>query len=526
MKTKLIIFLLAICGIANAQITFEKNYGTNQGDWASKIIQQSNGEYVLTGVTNGYGAGGDIFLLKIDTVGNIKWIKNLFGVNTDNPYDMIMNNDGGFSIVGSTGSFGVGNTDGIFITTDSLASVLRTTTYGTSSDYDELHSIQKTNNGYILGGTNAWSFVGPEIYKVDSMGNKIWSFVLSTGTNADILKSIYQTNDNNLIILRSTNPSYGNSFAIIKLGYNGNFIWAKQYATTNSNNQMSASKMKHTNDNGYIVTGYIEQNGGGSANIFLLKTDSMGNKKWFKTYGGVFQEYGNDVIETSDNGYAVTGSTNSFGFGSNDAFILKTDSLGTFKWAKTYGDAWENKAVSIIQTLDGGFACVGNTTLNGTNVDSLNILFIKTDAYGNSNCKDTIWSPDVTNAVYGLTSVNYSLIPYGVTTFPTVISHSKNFSTRNFCPQTGIEEFKLLKSNISIFPNPFYSITTLESETVLDNAKLIIYNSFGQEVQVVEKIKGNKIILHRDNLSSGIYFLRLFQDQNAIAACKLIITNN
>src|SRR6185295_9949343 len=100
------------------------------------------------------GAGGNIFLMNLNQQGHIVWVKDFFGVNDDTPYDMILNQNGGASIVGSTYSFGTGNYDGIFLITDSLANVQHTTTYGTPASTDEIHCILKIDNGYILGGAN------------------------------------------------------------------------------------------------------------------------------------------------------------------------------------------------------------------------------------------------------------------------------------------------------------------------------------------------------------------------------------
>ncbi|MBK8364482.1 MAG: hypothetical protein IPL24_12675 [Bacteroidetes bacterium] len=83
-------------------MTFQKNYGTHYVDYASKIIQNNNGDFFITGVTQGFGAGGNIFLMNMASDGSIKWVKDFFGVNSDIPYDMISNQDGGFSLVGST----------------------------------------------------------------------------------------------------------------------------------------------------------------------------------------------------------------------------------------------------------------------------------------------------------------------------------------------------------------------------------------------------------------------------------------
>ncbi|MFI5163720.1 MAG: T9SS type A sorting domain-containing protein [Bacteroidia bacterium] len=88
----------------------------------------------------------------------------------------------------------------------------------------------------------------------------------------------------------------------------------------------------------------------------------------------------------------------------------------------------------------------------------------------------------------------------------------------------GINEIKN-KISLAIYPNPFSTETTLKTTDNFKNATLTIYSVSGQQVKQIKNISGQTIQLQRDNLTSGIYFLRLSQDNNIIAADKLIITD-
>lgn len=89
---------------------------------------------------------------------------------------------------------------------------------------------------------------------------------------------------------------------------------------------------------------------------------------------------------------------------------------------------------------------------------------------------------------------------------------------------TGIPYTDNKRRSLNIFPNPFSDLTTFQSDKTLQNAKLIIYNLYGQEVKQLDNISGQTILFHRDNLQSGIYFSHLIQDRNIISSDKLIIT--
>ena len=90
---------------------------------------------------------------------------------------------------------------------------------------------------------------------------------------------------------------------------------------------------------------------------------------------------------------------------------------------------------------------------------------------------------------------------------------------------TGIDK-KEIKLSFKVFPIPFYSSATLQANKNLNNATLTIYNSFGQQVKQIKNIYSEAIVLQRDNLPSGLYFLQLTQDDKTIVSDKLVIVDN
>jgi len=95
---------------------------------------------------------------------------------------------------------------------------------------------------------------------------------------------------------------------------------------------------------------------------------------------------------------------------------------------------------------------------------------------------------------------------------------------RHKCSTAGISSITR-SYKISIYPNPFSSQTFLRTDTPLHNATLMIENVFGQVVKEIKNISGQTVTLHRDNLPSGLYFIRLTEENKTIAADKLIITD-
>ena len=90
---------------------------------------------------------------------------------------------------------------------------------------------------------------------------------------------------------------------------------------------------------------------------------------------------------------------------------------------------------------------------------------------------------------------------------------------------TGINSMQNSKTVINAYPNPFSTQTTLKTDQTLKNATLTVYNSFGQQVKEIKNISGQTVVLNRDNLASGLYFIRLTEDNKTFYIGKLVITN-
>jgi len=97
-------------------------------------------------------------------------------------------------------------------------------------------------------------------------------------------------------------------------------------------------------------------------------------------------------------------------------------------------------------------------------------------------------------------------------------------NTNYICSTTGIDENNTEK-DVFIFPNPFSSTTTVQTDNVFKDATLIVYNLHGQQVKQIKNISGQTVTLHRDNLPMGLYFIHLTQDNKTITTDKLIITD-
>lgn len=116
-------------------------------------------------------------------------------------------------------------------------------------------------------------------------------------------------------------------------------------------------------------------------------------KGFEKIYGGTgIYEQGYSVEQTSDGGFIVAGETNSFGAGNTDMYLIKTNSDGDTLWSKTYGGINGDYATSVLQNTDSGYIVLGTTYFSSTG----HIYIVKTDLNG-----DTLWTKTISNSSIG-----------------------------------------------------------------------------------------------------------------------------
>jgi len=208
------------------------------------------------------------------------------------------------------------------------------------------------------------------------------------GSHYDRGYSVHQTSDDGYIITGET-KSYGageNDLWLIKTDVSGDELWTNTFGGTSSD---GGNSVQETSDGGYIITGYTESYGSGKRDIWLIKTDELGNTMWTKTFGGNDHDKGYCVKQTSDDGYIITGETKSYGAGEYDLWLIKTDVSGDTGWTRTFGGVYTDVGKSVQQTFDGGYIVTGWTEWTTITRIEADIWLIKMDESGNE-----IWTKD------------------------------------------------------------------------------------------------------------------------------------
>ncbi|WPO83397.1 hypothetical protein SD427_03385 [Chryseobacterium sp. JJR-5R] len=324
------------------RLIWQKTYGGTGDDTARSIIQTADGGYAVAGDSssnNGNASGNhgssDMWIIKISSSGALQWQRSLGGSNLDNAFSIVQSTDGGYAVAGRT----------------------------------------ESNDGNVSGyhgGVDLW------VVKLSSTGTLQWQKTFG-GTDGEVANSIITTADGGYTIAGYTRSNDGdasgnhglNDFWIIKINSAGTLQWQRTYGGTNAE---IANSLFATVDGGYALAGYTRSNNGdvsgnhGNIDIWVIKISNTGVLQWQKTFGGIGNDQAESIIQTTDGGYAVAGTTSSIdgdisgNHGSQDGWIIKISSSGILEWQKALGGTDTDSAYSIIQSANSTYVVAGGSS--------------------------------------------------------------------------------------------------------------------------------------------------------------------
>ncbi len=248
--------------------------------------------------------------------------------------------------------------------------------------------LEITNEGYLFVARTWDSFSGDGqilIVKVDTLGEILWQKPYErVGFQYDIA-NIIKISESNYILLSTSWDNNGNikqvgDFFLLNIDSSGDTIWTKTYGL--SNRKERSNSIIQTSDNGFAMVGWCMDSSESNSQVFVVKTDSFGNKLWMKNYGGINHEAGGSIIETPDNGFLIIGITTTFGAGSYDYYLLKVNSFGDSLWQQTYGTSRYESPTGITLTQDGNYLIAGIHYIGPGTTDNGQGNIIKIDSFG------------------------------------------------------------------------------------------------------------------------------------------------
>jgi len=328
------------------------------------------------------------------------WEKTFDKTGGDEGYSVQQTTDGGFIICGTIGVTvgGMGfSADVYLIKTDSQGDTIWTKTFGnidvsTFAENQYGNSVQQTaDGGYIICG----KYYGPETYygavyliKTDGNGIEQWSQTIGgdfVGPSGDAEGfSVIQTIDGGYVItgrIFSNLPGSSGDIYLIKTDFQGDTIWTKSFGGVDDDCGYS---VQQTTDGGYIVAGSVySEITSLTKDIYLIKTDTQGDTTWTKKIGDPGRtDEGYSVQQTADGGYIICGSMMNSSF-TSEMCLIKTNNLGNMMWTETFSGYGEGRSVQ--QTIDGGYIIAGTL---GTKLH-----LVKTNNMGSEQWKKTFLGP-------------------------------------------------------------------------------------------------------------------------------------
>jgi len=473
-KPMVTILLLAVVAFASIPLSFSQSpeiewsrtYGGTDSDLANSVCATSDAGYIFAGYTKSFTAdSNDAYLVKVDSLGNHYWSQLYGGPDYDEGRSVQQTTEGGYIIVGWTKSFGIGSSNIYLIRTNSQGDTLWTRTYG-GSYINLAESLHKTfDGGYVISGytrAHIGDLTDMFLVRIDSLGDTLWTRSFG-GADNRTANDVKQTSDGGYILAGGNPHSGGTEYDmyLVKTDSLGDTLWTRTYGGSDRDGAVSVLQ---TEDGGYIATGYTRSFGAGEGDIWVIKTDHLGDTLWTRTYGSVDNEYATSMQETLDGGYIIAGATGTYG-GETDLYLIKIDNAGDTLWTLIYGGEDTDVASSVDLTADGGYIVAGSISSWQFPADC---WLVKT-------------GPDT--AVSGAPVIEW-------------VSHPKQFTLH------------------PAYPNPFNPTTTISFDLPFQShVSMNIYNILGERVGLLmdrTMPQGNhRVQWDGSDYPSGIYFVRM-----------------
>jgi hypothetical protein len=478
------------------------------------------------------------FVVSLSSYGfcqQLLWSENYGGQFNESGNSGSMTVDGGFIAIGSTFSYGAGDHDIYVIRTDSLGVALWNRTYGGAlTDYG--YDIQQTaDGGFILVGMTR-SSGEPNgdllLLRIDSSGAEVWSKTFG-GDKRDEGWSIRLTSDGGFIICGITN-SFGAGFSdmyFIRTDSLGNTLWSKTFGGAGGD---TGTAVRIADDGSFFAIGSTGSFGLGYSSVYLVHISAAGDSLWANTYGDR-ADFGYSLEITRDGGLALAGSSQ------GDMYLVRTDATGFVMWETTFGGFKDDRAYTVRETPDGGFLIGGVTESFGAGKIDIQVLRVDRSGW-------KIWS-----GAYGGAGSDYCRSMTLINNQDVIIvGHSWSFSAGGSDMYvlkvqgdalTDVQQVDtpILPTDYSLganYPNPFNPATTIPFEISRSaQVKVAIYNILVQRLitLVDERLSAGSYTVQWDgksssaeSVASGVYFYRLdaVSDNNtqlASATRKMIL---
>lgn len=476
MKYALLISIFIFIGSAlSAQkdTAFIYTFGGEKDEQGRDIELTADSGFIMVGSTSSFGAGNsDIYLVKVDSNINHQWSAAIGHQYTEFGHAVKQTADKGYIICGYTNSIGAGNYDAYLVKTDSVGKLEWEQTYG-GFGWDFAYDVEVTpDGGYLLvGETHSLGAGNADAYliKTDKDGVLEWEKTMG-GAGKDIAHALIATKDGNYAFCgenASKNPENKGDAWLVKFDGNGDTLFDRSVKT---NNFSSAHDLTQDSSRNFYLIGYTLAVNNPIEDIEVVSLDKVGNYRWTSFQGGVNQGTANK----NDRGYAITidlkgniylsGVSETSGNGLKGMYIGHINSnIGEYIAGPTFGEALDEIGYSVL-AIDNQILSFGYTNSYGKAFSDFYLVSIPNDTLTQEYIINTEEIHD---------------------TLTDVISSS--------------EDTKPLKSTSFIYPNP---TNTKNGFTCINCTDIVATELSGREVYVY-KLMENRYTIE----SKGIYII-------------------
>lgn len=472
-----LLIIISLPFITKSQGIWSRAFSTiksaGQGS-VTEVIECPNGDLICAGGNGVKYSEAVAFLMRMDSSGSIIWYKEYEEFHS---FSSVIRLESGDLVAGGIANQGMYTSS--VLKTDSLGNVIQ----GVEVEVDyfgNVTSLIKSPNGYIATAAFAWELN-------NSMTGLNWIARLQPNGGTNDVEAV---SDGFVVVGTGGLVSGYNDIHLTKIDYSGNPIWAMCYGGQRGERAMD---VEPTTDGGFLIGGWTDSFDAANRKYFLVKTDSLGNYQWGKTYNDpIYGNFGHCVLEDNAGNFYIGGIHQS-----GNVMIIKTDASGNFIWSKTFQSG---TAYSMIQTMDENIVVAGETT-------TFDYFVFKMDTSGNSICSQDVVIDEYNRPFESETSFASG----GIVNYVYQVPVSEQSLTRWYgsCETLGTEDQLSEKNDlkVEIYPNPAQDVVHFKFSQSHPETMIKIFTSQGKLIAEIELENGlEQTTLNLHNISNGIYF--------------------
>ncbi len=323
---------------------------------------------------------------------------------------------GGYIGAADTASFGAGRSDFYLMLFDNELNLVKTRTFGTPANESMIAAVPDGKGGYIMaGGTDRGKYGESDGYVVraDSDGMQAWDAYFGGG-NHDYLYSVCEAGKGAFVAAgysSSFNLEKNSDGYLVKFDLDGNIIWERTYGRDGWDIFYKVIPLKNGD---FLAAGYTTSAGKGRSSMYIVRTDPVGKPRWAHTIGDVRDDRAVSLLESQDGGLLVLSNSTSYiarGFGW-DIVLIKTDENLNPLWSKVFPACEAEPGASLIENPDGSIVFAGVKKCYGVCIQ--NGYVVKTDRDGEMIWQ-RIFAGPANDRVNGIAKTNTGYALFGTT---------------------------------------------------------------------------------------------------------------